>query len=141
MIPCTTATPLGALKRASARVPSICLGSAPVVEPVRVVVAPENMFTNLILVFQGSVTTIVLLLYIATPYGPPKRAAAPVASVVPSEPAVPARVVTTPAEVIFLMVKLSYSVTYKLPAASIAISVGLLNLAAVPVPSADPEVP
>ena len=45
------------------------------------------------------------------PYGVLKRAAAPVPSVEPAWPAVPARVVTTPAGVILRIVSLPVSLT------------------------------
>ena len=56
----------------------------------------------------------------ATPLGQLKRAAAPVPSALPDEPAVPASVVTTPAGVIFRMVLLPVSATKTLPAPSTA---------------------
>src|SRR5437016_963276 len=66
------------------------------------------------------------------------RAALPVPSVTPATPASPANVLTTPAGVIFRIVKLLLSATKKFPALSIATSVGPLNSAALPVPSTLP---
>ena len=62
-------------------------------------------------------------------------------SVLPLEPAVPAKVVTTPALVTFRIVWLSVSATKTLPAVSTATPLGVSNLAAEPVPSVEPEEP
>ena len=51
------------------------------------------------------------LLSTAIPVGPPKEAAVPVPSAEPETPTVPAKVVTTPAGVIFLMRLLAKSAT------------------------------
>ena len=56
----------------------------------------------------------------ATPQGLLRRAAAPVPSALPGEPAVPANVVTTPVAVIFRMVWLLVSATKTLSAPSTA---------------------
>ena len=50
----------------------------------------------------------------------------------------PAKVVTTPADVILRIRLLPRSATYKLPTESNATPAGLQKLALVPVPSADP---
>lgn len=78
---------------------------------------------------------------VVIPLGLLNDAAAPVASVDPVTPAVPAKVVTAPvAMTIFLMVLLNWSHTYKF-VPSVVIPVGLLNDAAAPVASVDPVVP
>lgn len=77
------------------------------------------------------------LLSIAIPLGALNFAEVPVPSVFPATPD-PAIVVTFPAGVIFLMIWLPVSATYKLLLESIAIPVGLLNLAQVPKPSVFP---
>ena len=61
------------------------------------------------------------------PPGKLNRASAPLASVLPNCPALPATVVTTPAASIFRIVLLNVSATCKLPLASAAIPVGKLN--------------
>ncbi len=73
------------------------------------------------------------------PTGWLNRAADPVPSVVPTLPAVPARVVTTPAEVILRIVALFRSVTNTLPEPSTAMPNGWLKSAAVPVASVEPK--
>ena len=77
------------------------------------------------------------LLSIAIPLGALNFAEVPVPSVFPATPD-PAIVVTFPVGVIFLMIWLPVSATYKLLLESIAIPVGLLNLAQVPKPSVFP---
>ena len=63
-------------------------------------------------------------------------------SVPPATPNVPANTDTTPAAVIFLMVWLPVSATYKLPSESKAVPLGELNVAAVPsMPPDTMEVP
>src|SRR5262245_21915945 len=73
------------------------------------------------------------------PVGTEKRAALPVPSTDPVDPACPASVVTTPAGVIIRTVLLLPTCTYRLSAASIATAFGELNRAAAPVPYVLPE--
>jgi hypothetical protein len=68
-----------------------------------------------------------------------KRAAVPVASVVPAVVA-PAKVVTTPAGVTLRIALFASSATYSFPAASNAMLLGAPNFAAVPVASTKPLV-
>src|SRR5580693_603155 len=77
----------------------------------------------------------------ATPVGRLKRAAAPVSSVEPELPAVPATVVTTPAGVIILITSLFLSATNMFPLESTARPAGWLNDAADPVPLLLPSAP
>jgi hypothetical protein len=75
------------------------------------------------------------------PTGWLKSAAVPVPSVEPEVPAIPAKVVTSPdAVLIARMVLLPVSVT-KRDGPSVTTPMGVWNVAAVPVPSAEPEVP
>src|ERR1035437_2005956 len=74
----------------------------------------------------------------ATPCGWLKRAPLPVPSALPLTPGDPAQVLTTPPAVIFRIVRLSVSVTYKMPVVSAATPQGLAKRAATPVPSALP---
>jgi hypothetical protein len=74
----------------------------------------------------------------ATPEGLLKVAADPIPSADPFDPE-PANVVTTPLGVTFLI--LLFAETYTLPILSTATALGLLKLAAKPVPSADPTDP
>ena len=80
------------------------------------------------------------LLSSATPVGKLKEAAVPVPSAEPELP-LPAKVVTTPAGVIFLMRLLSPSATYTLSLLSTATPKGLLKEADVPVASVAPLTP
>ena len=72
------------------------------------------------------------------PEGLLKSAALPVPSVLPATKGEPAKVVTTPAGVIFRIVLLDESATNTLPDPSTATPAGLMNWAAVPVPSIVP---
>lgn len=75
------------------------------------------------------------------PVGVLNLAAVPVPSVLPAVPAVPAKVVTTPELITTLRITwLDESATNRL-VPSVAIPAGLLNVAAVPVPLAEPTVP
>jgi len=75
---------------------------------------------------------------VAMPYGVLKTAVGRNPSVAPGTPAVPTNVVTTPSGVILRMVWLNVSAMTKVPDASIAMPLGVLNLAAAPTPSAAP---
>src|SRR6476660_3485289 len=108
--------------------------------PARVVTTPAGVILRMVQLAR-SATYPMPVASTATPVGRLKRAAAPVPSVLPVLPAVPARVVTTPAGVILRMVALVWSATYTVPAASTATPTGVLNRAAAPVPSVLPVLP
>jgi len=74
------------------------------------------------------------------PRGSLKLDAEPLPFAEPASP-VPAKVVTAPKEVIFLIKLLLESATYTFPFASTAIPLGYEKLAAVPVPFEDPTEP
>ena len=101
---------------------------------------------------EGVIFRIVLLLISATyrlpppstaiPQGPLNLAALPIPSALPGNaPEEPAKVVTTPADVIFRTVLLPQSATNTFPSPSTATPAGYQNLAALPVPSTAPAAP
>ena len=95
------------------------------------------------MVFLSATYIVLPFVLTARPTGVLNRAAAPIPSLVPDEPEVPANVVTAlEAKLIALMTWLSLSATYSvLPSDDIATSRGVLNRAAVPMPSVDPDKP
>src|ERR1035437_5927547 len=105
-----------------------------------VVTIPEFVIFRMVLLLVSATKTLPAP-STATPLGNLKRAAAPVPSALPDEPAVPASVVTTPLGVIFRMVLLFVSATKTLPAPSTATPEGDQKRAAAPVPSALPYEP
>ena len=128
--------PTGALKEAEVPVP-FALPLTPL--PAKVVTTPAGViFRSTLLPLSATYTF--PNGSVPTPKGPLNEAAVPVPLVNPETP-LPAKVVTTPAGVILRIRLFPKSDTYKLPAASVSIPVGLLNEAAVPVPLALPETP
>ena len=95
----STATPKGLLKEAAVPVP-FAEPALPV--PAKVLTSPAGVIF-LIRLLVTSATYTLSLLSTATPEGPLKEAAVPVPSAEPVTPAVPAKVVTSPADVIFLI--------------------------------------
>ena len=134
----STATPYGASKLAAAPVPS-ALPTTPSV-PASVVTTPAGVTWRMASLSLSATYTFPAL-STATPSGRSKLAAGPVASALPTTPAVPASVVTTPAGVILRIVLFPSSATYTFPALSTAAPNGSLKLAAAPVPSALPVTP
>ena len=132
----STASPLGLLKLAATPVPFV----EPLTPlPAKVVTIPVGVILRILLLYWSTTNTLPEA-STATPEGPLKLAAIPVASVEPCKP-LPAKVETTPAVVILRILLLPKSATYTLPKASTAIPNGLLKLAAVPAPFVEPCTP
>src|SRR6266571_1571477 len=112
------ARPPGLLNVAAAPVPS----APPLVPavPASVVTTPVAMtIRRMVWLVLSATYRLVPLLSMARPVGRLNRAAAPVPSTLPDVPAVPARVLTTPAGVILRMVWLFLApAVYRLPALS-----------------------
>src|SRR6266699_3199776 len=137
------ARPPGALNSAAVPVPS-AWPAVPAVLPARVLTRPEEMtIRRMLLPPRAATYRLVPLLSMARPLGSLNLAAGPVPLTLPTVPAVPASVVTTPvAMTIRRMVLLPLSATYRLvPLLSMARPLGRRNVVAVPVPSALPAVP
>src|SRR6266581_4476337 len=113
------ARPVGRLNRAAVPVPSK-LPAVPAVLPARVVTTPVAMtIRRMLLPPRVDTYRLVPLLSMTKPPGWLNVAAAPVPSTLPDVPAVPARVLTTPAGVILRMVWLFLApAVYRLPALS-----------------------
>ncbi len=105
----STARPCGPLKSAAEPVPSV-LPVVPAV-PARVVTTPPGVIMRMVSLPVSATKTSPVVGSSVTPTGPLNRAAEPVPSVLPAVPAVPARVVTTPAGVIMRIVSLPVSAT------------------------------
>src|ERR1035437_3983975 len=134
----STATPDGLENRAAVPEPS-ALPQFPAL-PASVVTAPAEVTFRIVLLPESATKTLPTA-STATPDGPLNCAELPVPSLMPGVPALPASVVTTPAEVTFRIVELPVSATKTLPALSTATPEGRLNRASLPVPSALPEFP
>ena len=133
----STAIPLGLLKLAAAPVPSCPIGSPPIAPPASVVTTPAGVILR-ILLFIVSATKTVPYWSTAMPWGLLKLAAVPVPSwPIPAPPPMPppASVVTTPLGVILRILLFIVSATKTVPYWSTAMPLGLLKLAAAPVPS------
>ena len=127
----STAMLRGLLNIAAVPVPS----AKPLTLPAKVVTTPSGVIF-LMRWFAVSATNTLPLESTPTPRGKKNVAAIPVPSAEPIE--LPARVVTTPSGVTFLMRLFPLSATYKLPLESRVISEEALNAAAVPIPSINP---
>src|SRR6266496_4340483 len=113
----STTRPLGCLNVAAVPVPS-ALPAVPAV-PASVVTTPEAMtIRRMVWLFLSATYRLVPLLSTARTWGRLNSAAAPVPSALPAVPAVPARVLTTPAGVILRMVWFLIPAVYRLPALS-----------------------
>ena len=135
-----TSTPIGKLNLAAAPVPSANAPSLPL--PASVVTTPRGV-TRRMRWLPVSATTITLLEGItATPLGFLKLAAAPTPSAKAALP-LPASVVTTPSEIVTSRILWlnSSATTIKLLEGITATPVGLLKLAAAPMPSAKAPLP
>ena len=134
--PASTATPLGLLKEAAVPLPSANV-AFPL--PANVLTKPSDVIF-LMRLLPWSATYKLPAESKATPWGLPNFAAVGRPSAYPYAP-LPAKVLTTPPGVIFLMRWLFVSAKKILPAASTATPDGLQNVAAVPRPSPTPCFP
>ena len=130
-----TAKPTGFAIKAPVPFPS----AKPFSLPATVVTTPPGVNLRMRLLYQSAKKTLPME-STATPQGPHSDAPVPVPSANAAEP-LPASVLTTPPGVTLRMRLFDESPTITLPLESKATPKGLLNLAAVPVPSDAPDTP